>query len=267
MEKVSGTSSSERPFPSSSFEAGSLAAEVFPNRKQLGQAAGLDVAARMIDLIVRNGRAVMIFAAAPSQNEFLATLSEQPGIDWSKVVAFHLDEYVGLSECAPQSFRHYLKSHLYDFVRPGVVHLIRGEAGDPQAECERYATLLKQMKPDVACLGIGENGHIAFNDPPVADFNDPDMIKIVELEERCRIQQVHDGCFSALEDVPKRAFSMTIPTLMSTTYLYTMVPSKLKAEAVRCTIKGPISTDCPASILRQHPNCRLYLDQDSASLL
>lgn len=267
MEKLSPMSSPERPFPKSSFEAGLLGVEVFAGRQQLGQAAGLDVAARMLDLIVRNGRAVVIFAAAPSQNEFLATLRSQPEIDWSKVVAFHLDEYVGLAEDAPQSFRHYLRTHLYDHVHPGVVHLIRGEAEDPQAECERYTVLLQQTKPDVACLGIGENGHIAFNDPPVADFQDPAVIKIVELEERCRVQQVHDGCFPALEDVPTRAFSMTIPTLMSTPYLYTMVPGRLKAEAVRCAVKGPITTECPASILRQHPSCRLYIDQDSAGLL
>lgn len=267
MQNMPNTSGLERPYPKSSFEAAILKVEVFANRQQLGQAAGLDVASRMRDLIARNGRAVVVFAAAPSQNEFLATLREEPGIEWDKVVAFHLDEYVGLPEDAPQSFRHYLKSHLYDYVHPGVVHLIRGEAGDPQAECERYTALLRETKPDVACLGIGENGHIAFNDPPVADFHDPAMIKIVELEERCRIQQVHDGCFPTLDAVPKRAFSMTIPTLMATTFLYTMVPGKLKAEAVRCTIKGPVTTECPASILRQHPYCRLYIDMDSASLL
>jgi glucosamine-6-phosphate deaminase len=257
----------QRPAPESTLMAGQMKVEVFADRNQLGCASGLDAAALMRQIIASKGRVVAVFAAAPSQNEFLETLRQQPGIDWSKVVAFHLDEYVGLPETSPASFRYYLKSHIFDYVHPGVMNLIGGDAPDPAAEAERYSALLRENKIDMSFIGIGENGHLAFNDPPVADFNDPKLIKIVELEERCRVQQVHDGCFPALNDVPKTAFSMTIPELMSADALFTMVPTKLKAEAVKATINGPISTDCPASILRTHPNCKLYLDKDSASLL
>lgn len=256
-----------RPAPQKAFDADSLHVEIFGTRQTMGQAAGLDVAARVREIIAANGRAVVVFAAAPSQNEFLATLREQPGIDWSKVVAFHLDEYVGISQDAPQSFRNYLRRNLFDIVKPGIVHLIQGDAPDSQAESARYSRLLKETPPDIACIGIGENGHIAFNDPPVADFADPATMKVVELEERCRRQQVNDGCFATLDEVPKYAFTMTVPAVMSATYLYTMVPAKSKAQAVRDTLKGPITTNCPASILRRHPRAVLYLDVDSASLL
>ena len=206
----------------------------------------------------------MIFAAAPSQNEFLETLRGAEKIDWKRVTAFHMDEYLGLSADAPQSFRRYLKERLFDRVHPGEVHLIAGEAPSPEEECARYAHLLAEAPIDIVCLGIGENGHLAFNDPPVADFADPKMVKVVELDEACRRQQVHDGCFARFEEVPTHAITLTIPVLLSGGWLYCVVPGPTKREAVEKALTSPISPACPASILRTHARARLYLDRDSA---
>jgi glucosamine-6-phosphate deaminase len=147
------------------------------------------------------------------------------------------------------------------------VHLINGQAADPQQECERYGALLSQRPIDLVCLGIGENGHLAFNDPPVADFSDPALVKVVELDEMCRLQQVHDGAFRSVEEVPRSALTLTIPALMSAGCLSAAVPGPAKAEAVRNALEGPLETRCPASILRTHPNAALFLDTASASLL
>jgi glucosamine-6-phosphate deaminase len=257
----------ESPKPIDTFKVDALQVETYADRAAMGRSAGAAVAERMRDAIASKGAVSVVFAAAPSQDDFLAALREEPRIEWDKVIAFHLDEYVGLNQNAPQSFRNYLRRTLYDHVRPGVMHLILGEAEDPEAECQRYGDLLGRSSPDIACLGIGENGHIAFNDPPVADFEEKQLMKVVELDETCRMQQVHDGCFSRLEDVPTLAFTMTIPAVMSCRYLFTMVPSSRKAQAVRDALRGPVTTRCPASILRKHPRATIYLDSDSAGLL
>src|SRR5688572_2650986 len=184
-----------------------LKVRVFQNRQAMGQAAGTDAAAKIRELLAANRAVRMIFAAAPSQNETLATLAAAPGIDWSRVTAFHMDEYIGLPENAPQRFGRYLREHIFNLVKPGKVHLI-DSSNRAEDECRRYAALLRDAPIDLVCLGIGENGHIAFNDPPVADFDDPELIKVVELDEACRRQQVNDGCFPTFEAVPTHALTL-----------------------------------------------------------
>jgi len=244
-----------------------LTVKVFPSRIAMGQAAGQAVASKMKEILREKTELSMVFAAAPSQNEFLEELGKSPGIDWKKVTAFHLDEYVGLSDTAPQNFGHFLRTRLFEKVQPGKVHYLNGMAGDPEAECRRYAALVKEHPFDIACIGIGENGHLAFNDPPVADFNDPRAVKVVELDLASREQQVHDGCFMSLEGVPKKALTATIPAILSATFIYCMVPAPTKAEAVKKTLQGPVTTACPATILRRHENAVLFLDPGSSKLI
>lgn len=244
-----------------------LRVEIYANRQEMGGAAGTAVAERMRERIAKQGRVVVVFAAAPSQNEFLATLASAENLDWSKVIAFHMDEYLGLPADAPQGFGNFLRRHLFDLVHPGTVHFLNGQAANPEAECARYAALLRQHPVDIVCAGIGENGHLAFNDPPVADFDDPLDVKIVQLDETCRLQQVHDGCFPSLDSVPTHALTLTIPALMRASWIYTMVPGPTKAQAVKATLTGPIGTHCPATALRRHPNASLYLDEESAALV
>jgi len=235
---------------------------VYENRDAMGSAAGADVAARIRELLSKQERVRMIFAAAPSQNEFLQRLGREEGIDWSRITAFHMDEYIGLPKDAPQMFGRYLQEHLFSRVNPGEVHLIDSSRPIEQ-ECRRYGDLLRRAPIDIVCLGIGENGHLAFNDPPVADFEDPEVMKPVELDEVCRRQQVNDGCFPNVHAVPTHALTLTIPALLSGRFLYCIVPGKTKRNAVRSALYGPITTECPASILRQHPDCTLYLDRDA----
>jgi glucosamine-6-phosphate deaminase len=211
-------------------------------------------------------RARVVFAAAPSQDAMLAELRAAVGIDWARVTAFHMDEYVGLDACAPQLFATYLRTHLFDVVGPGEVHLLDPANGLAQ-EADRYTRLLSHAPIDIVCLGIGENGHLAFNDPPVADFEDPQVVKLVELDEDCRRQQVNDGCFPRLDDVPRRALTLTIPALLSARIAFVVVPGKTKASAVNNALTGPIDERCPASALRRHPDATLFIDPDSASLL
>ena len=253
--------------PERMMQAGQLRVEIYRERASMGAAAACDVAQQMRSLMAEKGHVVMVFAAAPSQDEFLATLASLEGLDWEKVIAFHMDEYVGLSEEAPQSFRNYLRQHLFDVVRPGQVYLIDGNASNLERECQRYAGLLEAHPVDIVCAGIGENGHLAFNDPGFADFEDQERAKVVELDERCRRQQVHDGCFLDIIEVPKRAITLTIPALMAAQWLYCVVPGLSKAEAARDTIRAPIDTKCPATILRTRPHATLFLDRDAASLL
>ncbi len=248
----------------SSFVLEKLKVKIFPDRIAMGQAAGQAVAEKMKEVLQKKNLA-MVFAAAPSQNEFLATLSKSTGLDWERVTAFHLDEYVGLPETSPQNFGRFLRERLFDKVQPGKIHYLNGMAKDPWAECGRYAALLKSHPLDIACIGIGENGHLAFNDPPVADFNDPRLVKVVELDLISRQQQVNDGCFRDIESVPRKAMTLTIPAILSATRIFCMVPGPTKMEAVKRTLEGPITTACPASILRQHEQATLFLDQDSAS--
>lgn len=246
----------------------SLEVKVYADGKGLAEAAADHVESILKEVIARRGRAAAVFATGASQFDFLAALRAREGIDWSRLVAFHLDEYVGMGPDHPASFRRYLREHLFDAVKPGEVHLLAGDAENAQAECERYGRLLAEKGPaDVACIGIGENGHIAFNDPPVADFDDPATVKIVALDEACRRQQFGEGWFPTFDDVPKTALTQTVPAILAARAISCVVPDRRKAEAVRDALEGPIVTRCPASILRRHPRCTLYLDTESASLL
>jgi glucosamine-6-phosphate deaminase len=229
----------------------------------LGVAAGTLIAAALRQAIALRGQASVIFGSAPSQNETLSALGDED-LDWSRITAFHLDEYVGASEVAPYSFRRYLIDHLFSRRPPRQFHAIDGQAASPEHECERYAALLAQHSPDVALLGIGENGHLAFNDPP-ADFEDPLSVRLVHLAQSCREQQVADGVFSRLEFVPRTAITLTIPTLIRVPQLFVMVPGPSKARAVKDALLNAISPLCPASILRTHPAAILFLDPDSAA--
>jgi glucosamine-6-phosphate deaminase len=249
------------------FAVEKLQVKIFSNRREMGKAAGRSVAEKIREILKVRKALSIVFASAPSQNEFLEELSQSPCIHWNKVTAFHLDEYIGLSTDAPESFGHFLRVMLFEKVRPGNVYYLNGMAGDLEAECKRYAGLLKDHPLDVACIGIGENGHLAFNDPPFADFQDPLIVKIVELDLVSRQQQVRDGCFKSLQEVPQKAITLTIPAILSAKFIYCMVPTPSKAEAVKRTLEGPISTDCPASILRKYENGILFLDSDSAKLV
>jgi glucosamine-6-phosphate deaminase len=235
----------------------------------MGRAAARAVAATLHGIIAERGAARVIFACAPSQDEFLAALTDPSAcgskIDWSRVTAFHMDDYVGLGGDDPRSFRKYLRRHLLSKVTIGRFHPLMAEDGDAAAVCVRYAAWLAEGPVDLICLGIGENGHIAFNDPGVAEFDDPALVKVVELDAKCRQQQVNDGCFPTLNDVPKQAFTLTIPVFRRAKRLSIHVPGSRKAAAVQSLLKGPISPDCPATILRMHPDACLYLDADSAA--
>jgi glucosamine-6-phosphate deaminase len=240
---------------------------VWPDRRSLGQAAAAAAALHLQRLLRRADRVRVAFAAAPSQEEFLAALALQPGIRWDRVVAFHLDEYVGLPPGAPQRFAHWLAPRVWDRLPLRAAHRIDGSAEDPAAEAARYEALLRRQRLHLCCLGIGENGHVAFNDPPVADFRDPQLVKVVELDERCRAQQVHDGAFPDLGTVPRRAITLTIPALVGAAHLVVVVPGSAKAEAVRDALLGPVEARCPASVLREHPGAALFLDRGAAALL
>ena len=250
-----------------SFRADKLHVYVYESRPKMGAAAATVVAREIRGLIEVRGGAVGIFASAPSQNEFLTALVEAPSIDWSRVVGFHLDEYLGMDDRAPQSFRRFLIDRLVTKVAMNEFHGLQGDAEDGTAESERYSELLAANPPDFAVLGIGENGHLAFIDPPFCDFDDPQQVKVVELDEVCRTQQVNDGAFASIDDVPRHALSLTIPTIMARPRLFAIVPGPAKRQAIRATIEGPVATTCPASILRRHPDAHLFIDRDSASLL
>lgn len=235
---------------------------VFETREQLGQKAAKDIENQIIELLSHQQEVRIIFAAAPSQNEMLQHLVAAKNIEWNRIVAFHMDEYIGLPQSAPQLFANFLTEKLFSQLPFKKVYLIDGN--NSKYECERYEKLIQAAPIDIVCLGIGENGHIAFNDPPVADFNDSETIKKVELDLVCRQQQVNDGCFKSIDDVPKFAYTLTIPTLMDGHALFCVVPGKTKKTAVTQTLNFPeISTQWPSTILRNHPNCQFYFDQDS----
>jgi glucosamine-6-phosphate deaminase len=248
-----------------SFDRAWLRVEVHPDRDRMGQAAARAVCAHVRRLVERDRRATVIFASAPSQNEFLAALRADPDVPWAKITAFHLDEYVGIDAAHPASFRRFLKDRLFDHVPVHAFHGLDGRAADLAAECERYAGLLQEEPPGLAVLGVGENGHLAFIDPSRCDFGDPADVRVVELDEACREQQVHDGAFASVDQVPRFALSLTVPFLLRVPRAVAIVPGPAKREAVRAALEGPVTTACPASILRRHRNVTLFLDEDSAA--
>lgn len=243
-----------------------LKVKIYSDRPSLGAGAAHDFSMRMKSFSKNNFPVRMIFAAAPSQDEFLGHLTCLPGLPWDKVTAFHMDEYLDLPDNDPALFRKYLEQAIFSKVHAKQVHFLEPYT-DPGRECIRYSKLLIEEDIHMVAMGIGENGHIAFNDPPMADFNDPDLVKIVKLEERCRLQQVHDKSFRSLEEVPEKAITLTIPSLMRGKSLFCMVPGNTKSEAVQQVLRGPIDPAWPASILRRHPDATLYLDKDSAGLI
>lgn len=241
--------------------------ELSPTPRELGVKAAELVASRIKTAISESGGANIILATGASQFTMLENLVLHRDIDWSRVTMYHLDEYIDLAEEHPASFRRYLKDRFVSKVgRLKDVHLINGSAPDPVAECRRLNGLLRDITPDVACVGIGENSHLAFNDPP-ADFSVEDPFIIVELDEDCRRQQLGEGWFKSLEEVPTRAISMSVRYIMKCKCVVVSVPDQRKAKAVRNTVEGPVTPQVPASILQQHACCTLFLDAQSASLL
>jgi glucosamine-6-phosphate deaminase len=252
------------------FMVDSLDVLVFENRALAGRSAAVYVASKIAERARTAGDVNLIFAAAPSQNEVLAGLVADSSIDWSRVIALHMDEYLGLTDHHPASFRRYLQEHLFRLVplSPDRLKLIAGERTErPLETCLAYEEVLRSHPPDIVCAGIGENGHLAFNDPPVADFIDPLLVKLVRLDAACRAQQLNDGCFQTMADIPTHAYTLTIPALLSAPVVSVVVPGPRKANAVLETLRGPISEACPATALRRHLGARLYLDRESAKMV
>lgn len=248
------------------IEKDSLTVQIYDSREAMGNAAGKKCAEVLRKLLNEKDVVNMIFAAAPSQNETLEALVNEKDIDWTRVRAFHMDEYIGLSKDAPQGFGNFLDRAIFSKLPFKEVYYLR-DYDTPEEVCKNYSQLLKDNPVDIVCLGIGENGHIAFNDPHIAYFDDIDLVKIVDLDEKCRLQQVHDGCFNHLDLVPKYAVTLTIPALTNAKCLICTVPSHTKAEAVKHTIEDEISEKCPATIMRRHNNATMFLDKDSAKLV
>ena len=244
-----------------------LKVQIYENRTLMGEGAAKAIKEKIAELLTVKEEINMIFAAAPSQNDVLQSLVEDKSIEWNRVNAYHMDEYIGLDKDAPQGFGNFLKAHIFGLVPFKSVNYIDVTATDPEAEAERYGRLLEENPTDIVVMGIGENGHIAFNDPPVADFADKRVAKPVKLDEVCRQQQVNDGCFASIEQVPTHAITLTVPTLVRAPYLFCIVPASTKARAVHETLNGKVDEHCPASILRTHDNAILYLDNESSKLL
>lgn len=240
---------------------------ISPNKQELGRRAALAGAQVIRDTIREKGHANIIVATGASQFEMLEQLVREENIDWSKVTAFHLDEYVGIPLSHPASFRKYLQQRFVDQLRPalGQFHPISGE-GDVQAECKRLGALIRQSPIDVAFVGIGENGHLAFNDPP-ADFETDEPYLVVTLDEACRRQQMGEGWFPTLDDVPQQAISMSIRQILQSRVIIVSVPDERKAQAVKDCLSGSVTPHAPASILQNHKATTVYLDEASASLL
>ena len=240
---------------------------VFKNKEEMGKAAAASAAEKVSRAIENKGEANIILATGTSQFDVLENLVKSKRIDWSKVVMFHLDEYIGLGQGHPASFRKYLKGRFVEQVRTlKAVHFIDGDAEDLQAECRKLGEIITACPIDVALVGIGENGHLAFNDPP-ADFETKQPYIIVKLNEKCRLQQVREGWFENIDDVPKSAITMSVRQIMKSDCIIASVSERRKAPAVKCAIDGIVSNMCPASILQEHPNCEVYLDEDAASEL
>ena len=220
------------PQPIRTFQVEQLAVEVYTTNADMGQAAAEQAAAIINAAVAARGQATLVLATGNSQLTFYSALCELPGVAWSKVQVFHMDEYVGMKPDHPASFRRFLREKIINFVRPAAFHGIFGEWDYPEDECERYTALLRASPIDLCCLGIGENGHLAFNDPPFADFDDPQWVKMVRLDEKSRRQQVGEGHFSSLDEVPTHALSMTIPALLSAAAMLCIVPEARKAAAV-----------------------------------
>jgi glucosamine-6-phosphate deaminase len=246
---------------------GKLRVEVFDTTAELGRATAQHTARLIRDRVAAQGSARVVVATGNSQLAFVRALRDEPGIPWQAVTIFHMDEYLGIPADHPASFRRWIKENIEDPFSPAQVHYIDGDVDDPEAESRRYEQLLKESPLDLVCLGIGENGHIAFNEPYQANFQDPLWVRKIELDDRSRKQQVGEGHFAGVDDVPRFAISLTVPALLAPRAVQATVPELRKASAVRAALTGPVSTACPASVLREHPNAVLFLDGESSSLL
>lgn len=249
------------------FQKDKLKVEVYSSREEAGAAAAKAIAAEIRRLSEGAGPAGVIFATGASQLATLRSLTSLPGLPWQNIEGFHMDEYVGISREHRASFRRYMKEELTDKVAMHAFHGIDGNASSAQQECIRYAEALRRSRPQLCLLGIGENGHLAFNDPGVADFEDPFDVKIVDLDDECKQQQVAEGWFDTPEDVPGQAITLTIPALLRVPKLIVSVPGPRKARIVKRTLHDAISTACPATALRHHPDATVYLDAESAGEL
>ncbi|GLR19823.1 6-phosphogluconolactonase [Portibacter lacus] len=238
---------------------------VFDTSFEMGKQVAIDFANEVKSLLEQQDEVRCVFAAAPSQNPFIAYLIENCDVDWTKVVAFHMDEYIGLAPNSESSFSYFLHEKLFSKVPISAFHVMDTSTMSTSDLSDQYSKMLSEKEIDIVVMGIGENGHIAFNDPPVADFNDPLKVKVVELDEACKIQQVNDGAFETINDVPTHAVTMTVPALIDTKKIFCIVPGVRKAEAVHNTLTGPIKETCPASILRTCSYATLYVDSDAFS--
>jgi glucosamine-6-phosphate deaminase len=247
--------------PESSLNNG-LVVHVADTRVAMGNHAAKDIGREIRNCLQRKPGVRIVFAAAPSQNEMLAALCKENDIDWSRVTAFHMDEYIGLTTLTPRRFGAWLRHAIFDQLSFGEVHLI-DPGDDPARAAADYARKLKEAPIDIVCCGIGANGHLAFNDPP-ADFDDPLTVKVVDLDAACRQQQVDDNCFATLSEVPRRALTMTVPALLAGRAVFCTVPGAHKRHIVRRALQGPLDPMCPASALQGHQHCAVYLDRDSA---
>lgn len=266
-----GRSGSSTPIPQAPAAVwerhyGRLPVSAYPSPDALGAAAADSFAITVDDVLRSRPTVAVILATGNSQLPFFAALRNRSDVDWSRIDVFHMDEYLGMSPDHPASFRRYLHEELVDVVGPRGFHGMRGDADGPQEEIDRYSALLDESDPAICVLGIGENAHLAFNDPP-ADFSTDELVHLVELDERCRRQQWSEGHFPTLDAVPRRALSLTVPALLRPSHVFALVPEKRKAEAVRTALEGPVTPQCPASILQRTPHARLFLDLESASLL
>jgi glucosamine-6-phosphate deaminase len=255
------------PVPVRTFTVDQLPVDVFASNDAMSEFVAHYVQSILIEAVSRQGSAAAILATGNSQLRFLKRLVELGGIDWSRITLFHMDEYLGLPAEHPAGFRRYMKDRVESLVHPRAFHYLAGDAELPEVECDRYTALLRAQAIDLCCLGVGENGHLAFNDPPVARFDDTAWVKLVKLDDVCKMQQVKEGHFPSLAAVPAYALTLTIPALMSARNVVCVAPEKRKSVPIRNALKGPISTVCPASILRRQAHARLLLDVDSAVLL
>jgi glucosamine-6-phosphate deaminase len=253
--------------PIKTFTVDALPVRIYATPSDLVADAAREAREQLLAALARKGTAAAILATGNSQIRFLDELVRLGGVDWSRVTLFHMDEYLGIAAGHRASFRHYLRERVESKVKPGVFHYLEGDALLPLEECARYTALLRAQEIDLCCLGIGENGHLAFNDPPVADFADPHWVKLVKLDDTCKLQQVKQGHFASLEAVNPYAFTLTLPALCAAKKLICLCPESRKAGPVRDALKGPVATSCPASILRRQPHALLLLDTDSAALL
>lgn len=249
------------------LQVDSLAVRIYETQAELARDVARLAHEHLVDVLGRQGSTAVILATGNSQIKFLEELLALGGVDWSRITLFHMDEYLGIDANHAASFRRYMRERVEKRVKPRVFHYLEGDAALPLDECDRYARLLEAQPIDLCCLGIGENGHLAFNDPPVADFQDPRKVKLVQLDRACRQQQVNEGHFPNLDAVPQYALTLTIPTLCSAAQMLCIAPEKRKAKAVFEALRGPVSVACPASFLRKQAQATLFLDSESASLL